>query len=356
MSKSFVCEGCQSQVPLQISDFGNHYFTSCSEEIFHQCQIEDCMQCFISRDDLYEHGREVHPNINFYEETFVILNEDIANAFCLENSITPLEHEPNDFQIKPYQPHENPTLNKSDKNGVAAGGKKIFQCTLENCKSKFSSKKSRWRHETSVHKLRVKCPLENCNKRIKPAEMSNHIKQFHKMAENEVKEAQNDENKSLPELSNKSTTKNLVSQKEEGKFPCFHENCGAIFATRKKARQHLKNVHRPPLKGRQDHFKAMHTRVKCTEENCDSLVKRKHLYQHMKAMHDDTKKQCEHCKKWFSYLSMHNHLRRCTSNGERKVTCVFEGCKATFTTTANRSSHMNRVHKMFARKKNSNGG
>lgn len=70
------------------------------------------------------------------------------------------------------------------------------QCSFEDCKAILSSKRSKERHENSVHKSPVKCPRENCNVLLKPAGIPRHLKLRHKEEITScTKVLDNDENK-----------------------------------------------------------------------------------------------------------------------------------------------------------------
>lgn len=106
MLESIVCEICQSEVLL--SDFENHYLNVCSGElIIHQCQIEDCMQLFGTLEDLYQHGKEVHPDTTFFEEVYVVVNEEIANSLCHEIANTSTDEESKNLEIEVYSSRTN---------------------------------------------------------------------------------------------------------------------------------------------------------------------------------------------------------------------------------------------------------
>lgn len=120
----------------------------------------------------------------------------------------------------------------------------------------------------------------------------------------------------------------LVEQK---KFCCQFDGCLAAFVSKAAVHKHVRKVHASP--------------VKCPHKHCSSQIKPSSLIQHLKAVHEKVKKTCQHCKKQMSYVSFGAHVKRCTSDGERKFSCTFEGCKTKFATANDRSTHVSHVHK-----------
>lgn len=308
MSETFACGGCNLEIPFQIPDFSNHYFNLCAGEIFHQCQIGDCMQYFSTQWDLYEHGEIFHPEVDFYEETFVILSEQIADAFCRENFITLPETEQINYE---KQDLTKKSSNKCRINLKTASyklnsfcdscGKKVkrpclldshlkkcldkrfrpFQCTYENCKSTFTTKDHKRRHENTVHKLPVKCPYENCDINLKPFSLKGHVERFHS-------------NEKRVDLFHEKCDKSVELEKV---FSCLHENCGAIFATNRRLLQHMRYVHQPPKK--------------CPYEWCNIFVKPMNLRQHIIGVHEKLEKLCQRCNKWIMITNFYSHIKIC---------------------------------------------
>lgn len=91
MPETVLCPNCRSAI--LISDFENHFWNACSGKYVFQCQIGNCLQFFTTLEALYQHGREIHPKTDFFEETYVIVNQEIANSLCREISNSSAEIE-----------------------------------------------------------------------------------------------------------------------------------------------------------------------------------------------------------------------------------------------------------------------
>lgn len=118
MSETFICPSCQ--IVTSISDFENHYWNVCSGKlIVHQCLIENCMQLFTTHQALLEHGKEAHPDLIFFEEAYVMVDEQIANSLRQEiwnksAKIVPIKFQLEEF-LEPFvNEDENNNLNYVD--------------------------------------------------------------------------------------------------------------------------------------------------------------------------------------------------------------------------------------------------
>lgn len=373
----------RDQVQYQF-EYGNHSLSSEIEEIYPKNfdESSDLDETIFS--DLWK-----EEEIWFAVKLLDFVGSSFESMICnIENSTaSPSIDTRSELNKKPETSHHpiQSTSNTMQESfsiiGPSKNLVKKFKCTHEDCKAIFTSKNHKRRHELSVHKPPIKCPYENCDKSIKRTGMNLHIKQYHSDKSAEP----NRENTVEGEI-------------DDGKFPCFYKKCYANFPTGAK---------------RRDHFRAVHqSRVSCTFEDCDSFVKPMHLKKHIQEIHekirrqcdkckkwltthdcrfhfkicdgiegsDETgseslkpknrgncsnsvnvpehvriwnekiKMQCKNCKKWFARACLRKHYDRCTSNGEKKFQCTYEGCQASFTTKGNRSSHVDKVHKSSKKK------
>lgn len=127
------------------------------------------------------------------------------------------------------------------------------------------------------------------------------------------------------------------SHAAEKTFICKIKMCQSSFALQIDLDRHVNKVHR--------------ALVKCKFKNCDAFLKPSSLDAHMKSVHEKIKETCLSCGKQVTYKNLKEHINRCISNGEKKFPCPYEDCKASFTTTGNRSAHINRSHKNTAPRK-----
>ena len=114
------------------------------------------------------------------------------------------------------------------------------------------------------------------------------------------------------------------------RFHCKIEGCDAVFRFEGDVKNHARAVHSKP--------------VKCPYKNCKSYVKPHGLVIHIKQVHEKIMKNCGNCGKNIQQSNIKQHLDICSSNGERKFECLYDGCIKSFTTVHYRSIHQRNVH------------
>lgn len=211
---------------------------------------------------------------------------------------------------------------------VPADEYKFYACLAEDCEVISKSVRKRVIHIDEAHEGQVLCPDENCGIFLKSSSVYQHINVAH--GTNLHKESCKHCGKSISKQSISDHRKRCKNRGKEV-FHCRFGNCRSSFAVEKDLFKHLNVVHR--------------SLIKCTEENCKSMLKPHNLAQHIKSVHNKVKEICQNCKKQIMYHNLKAHQERCTADGEKKFSCTLEGCEAKFATSVNRSHHLRTVHK-----------
>lgn len=125
----------------------------------------------------------------------------------------------------------------------------------------------------------------------------------------------------------------MIAKKEKRSCKCFAKECDEKF----------KNPCQRII-----HVNAKHEgRIVCPYENCKTTMELIVFQKHVYRVHHKGDKQvpCVHCNKQILWPNITAHMKRCTSDGEKKFKCTFEGCESMFITKKGVSNHMNAVHK-----------
>lgn len=324
MSKSFICPSCHSEV--FIADFQNHYWNECSGEVLHQCQIDWCMQLLPTCRAMYEHAREVHPDISFYEKAYVMVSDEVASALRNEFFEAPAQ---NDLKI--FELAEDSAKTKED---AAEPDPQVDKIILpgenkESCKEeKITSMPKKCEEIESLGRITrsrsrfLKNPYLKTDCCGIDGQMEKESKISCKDTFSEKKRLEVKLLKSRMEKAKEPCNSSNMQQDYEiestsylkfKKLPCPHENCDAKFARKAGLTTHLNRMHPSPMK--------------YSDENCNELINPAYL---------NLKKQCRICEEWILISSLGDHCKNC------KYCCSYEGCNATFTNKKKRLKHYRR--------------
>lgn len=87
MQKPTLCESCRTKIFTQPdTELFEIFINFCPDGRLLLCRIADCSLTFKTNKDLFQHAQEAHPNVNYHENTIVILSKDIENC-CKRNAI-----------------------------------------------------------------------------------------------------------------------------------------------------------------------------------------------------------------------------------------------------------------------------
>lgn len=205
--------------------------------------------------------------------------------------------------------------------------KQLYACFDRGCNANLGTTGERKIHINEVHGGQVSCPYENCESFLKASYIQRHVNQIH-----EKKVTKKPCSRCGRLISNYKMNlhlKGCCADKLKN-FRCLIDDCQSVFAVERGLCVHVKNVHEPPMK--------------CPREGCDAYFEPSKLSRHMKTVHEKLKESCPNCGKQISYGHLSQHVQRCTSDGEKKISCTFQDCDAKFTTLNNRSTHISHCH------------
>lgn len=205
---------------------------------------------------------------------------------------------------------------------------KTYECYVRNCNAKFATQGQRIIHINEKHEGKVFCPYENCESLLKTSYIRLHIRWQHEKDAVKIKC-----HNCGKLISKKYISQHLERCTSDGSrnFQCQIDGCQASFTVKAALNNHVSNVYC--------------ARIKCPFKDCVSFVKPLNLVKHLKTIHEKVKKQCKKCGKSVSYNNFNVHVQGCHSDGEKKFKCEQEGCPAKFTTVAQRSHHVRKVHR-----------
>lgn len=296
------CSLCKKQIPK--SNFFQHRMNCSGEdepEAF-RCDIGNCGAEYPTNRGLKKHQSLVHEvaTINIKEEN--MLNnlkeeEEVDEDEVIEDSQDPLAGTDKENEQSFLSTSDADTSSMYDRMQLDRDEEKIFQCPVDNCKSRFTTKHYLYIHTSRVHTEPVKCPFDDCNKFLKPISVNHHIKSFH--------------------------------QKVRKKC----DNCGKLVMW-----SYFKTHHEKCQSVGQRNFK-------CSFEGCEAAFTSEHnRYSHMKSVHEKIKKLCKYCGKRISSKNISKHYKICPGNGVRRYPCPAADCDAEFTTNSYLIRHAKRAH------------
>lgn len=139
------------------------------------CMIGSCQSAFTVKQDLFSHINKIHvsrmkcprDNCNVYIKPTGLTQHiktvhEMAKKTC-----------PNCGKQIPYV-HLTRHIEC-----CTSDGKKKFPCTFRNCDSSFATKSNRSLHISRVHKSPTKCPYDDCDATLRPANLPRHVKEVH---------------------------------------------------------------------------------------------------------------------------------------------------------------------------------
>uniref|UniRef100_A0A915L4P8 C2H2-type domain-containing protein n=1 Tax=Romanomermis culicivorax TaxID=13658 RepID=A0A915L4P8_ROMCU len=219
----------------------------------------------------------------------------------------------------------------------------ILSCNIDHCKKLFETKKKLCDHQYNVHKSKnfyhcSKCPssFPTPSKLSRHGRVHNTFKCTIDGCESQLTSFQE---------------KRKHDAKCHPKTTCT--TCNKSFSSRACLKKHERLIHRKM--------------IKCTQENCSSMVLPRHLAKHMKESHSDVllsdlrKKKiweenehseldhyfCPHCEEKFAkFQSLKRHVARKhegeTEKRAKKFTCNFSNdCERRFVSLDKLESHLN---------------
>lgn len=211
------------------------------------------------------------------------------------------------------------------------------KCRFQDCTASFSNDTDLSKHVREVHDWP---PVESMNS---PKDCNPYVERYYypsdhlKLVYEEQKAAHEN---SAKQLFISSFNVDRSANKEEPKRP-NNSSTNSNTSNKCDASTSTKDLGAPRVSIRHPED---HTKVKCPYEDCNTYIKPNSLSNHRRLVHDKIKKACENCGKLISYLNLKSHFKRCTSDGEKRFLCEYDGCSAAFATVQYRTVHMKVVH------------
>lgn len=375
MSDTFLCPNCQSMT--LISDFENHYWNMCTEEsIIHQCQIGSCMQFFLTNKALQKHGREEHSDTNFFEEAYVVVNEQVANALYQEILDTPNETRSGHFQpeddivgsitddaiLQEYNlPQSSMETNNSDfekELGFPAATQVDHFGSLTRIKSK--NKDTHYSHTAEDFQNPKEIIPKKSNRLKKPTKFYCDLQDSNNTNSQKAKPSKNlktenvqnlPEDKISDELQTSSNTKLPIQNSEDvqngvqvtcrncrrkicysslnehiqtciknedmNQFPCGYKDCKATFSSKFLRKRHRRFFHKKA------DYRSTENKFSCLNEKCGAIfATRQYLHDHIKNVHQPAVKcPYQNCNRFVKPAGLNKHFKNCHEKIKKCMNC-----------------------------------
>lgn len=210
-------------------------------------------------------------------------------------------------------PHCGKDLNKAGLGKhiklCTSDGQKKFDCYFEGCKSAFKTYHDLNNHVSCVHKEPIPCTFPGCSILVKPASLTQHIKNMHENLKDTCSHCGK-------ELRKKTLEKHILNCKTTGQrhFCCKIEGCKMSFKTDQQRKSHVGKVHRE--------------KVNCPYENCNALMKPSYISEHVRNIHK--KKElgtCDHCGEVLLKSDLPGHFETCKSYLSRDFDITDSDCE-----------------------------